>query len=692
MSRYRYGAYEDGPDPLAPPYDVRDALDAVGDSVLDGARPDDALRELLRRGLPGAEGRRGLDDMLRQVRERRRALRDRGRLDGTLEQARALLDTAIGQERAELFPDPGDDARLREAELDTLPSDTSQAIRRLSDYDWRSAAARRTFEQLKDLLRREVLDAQFQGMKQALKTQDPAAMQRVKDMMADLNAMLERDARGEHTQEDFDRFMGEYGDMFPDDPENLEELVDSLARRAAAMDRLLASLSPEQRAELAGLMDQAMQDAGLAMEMTRLGDALRARRPDLGWGRPEQMTGENPLGVGDATTALAELADLSELEAALGQDYPGARLDDIDEDAVRRALGRQAVDDLAALRRIEAELERQGYLQRKRGKLELTPKAVRRLGETALRRVFSQLASGRQGDHDQRDAGQAGELTGSSREWRFGDEQPLDVVRTVSNAIRRSAMERGASPTAAGEPGAGLVPPPAGARATEPVGAPDAVRAGGNGARRPDGVRLSVDDFEVHETERRTGAAVCLLVDLSYSMVLRGTWAAAKQTTLALHALVTSKFPQDAIQIIGFSNYARVLHPTEMAGLDWDMVQGTNLHHALMIAGRHLDRHPDFEPIVLVVTDGEPTAHLRPDGRSLFDYPPSTDTLVLTLAEVDKMTRRGACMNFFMLAEDRRLVSFVEEVARRNGGRVFAPDADRLGEYVVSDYLRARRA
>ncbi|MGW2313589.1 vWA domain-containing protein [Actinomadura luteofluorescens] len=687
MSRYRYGAYEDGPDPLAPPYDVRDALDAVGDSVLDGTRPDDALRELLRRGLPGAEGRRGLDDMLRQVRERRRALRDRGRLDGTLEQARALLDTAIGQERAELFPDPSDDARLREAELDTLPSDTSQAIRRLSDYDWRSAAARRTFEQLKDLLRREVLDAQFQGMKQALENQDPAAMQRVKDMMADLNAMLERDARGEHTQEDFDRFMGEYGDMFPDDPQNLEELVDSLARRAAAMDRLLASLSPEQRAELAGLMEQAMQDAGLAMEMTRLGDALRARRPDLGWGQPEQMSGDEPLGVGDATTALAELADLSELEAALGQDYPGARLDDIDEDAVRRALGRQAVDDLAALRRIEAELERQGYLRRRRGKLELTAKAVRRLGETALRRVFSQLTSGRQGDHDQRDAGQAGELTGSSREWRFGDEQPLDVVRTVSNAIRRSAMERGVP-----DSGTGLVPPPAGAKVTEPAPATDAVAVGGNGGRRPDGVRLSVDDFEVHETERRTGAAVCLLVDLSYSMVLRGTWAAAKQTTLALHTLVTSKFPQDAIQIIGFSNYARVLHPTEMAGLDWDMVQGTNLHHALMIAGRHLDRHPDFEPIVLVVTDGEPTAHLRPDGRSLFDYPPSTDTLVLTLAEVDKMTRRGACMNFFMLAEDRRLVSFVEEVARRNGGRVFAPDADRLGEYVVSDYLRVRRA
>ncbi|MFI6517110.1 hypothetical protein ACIBF1_16270 [Spirillospora sp. NPDC050679] len=656
MSRYRYGAYQDGPDPLAPPYDVRDALDALGDSVLEGTRPDEALRDLLRRGLPGSRGRdadrRGLDDLLRQVRERRRELRERGRLDGTLEQARALLDTAVGQERAELFPDPSDDARLREAELDTLPPDTAQAIRRLSDYQWRSDAARQTFEKLKDLLRGEVLDAQFQGMKQALQSQDPQAMERVKDMMAALNRMLERDARGEHTQEDFEEFMREYGEFFPDGPRDLEELVDSLARRAAAMDRLLASLSPEQRAELADLMEQAMQDAGLAMEMSRLNESLRARRPDLGWGTPEAMDGDDPMGVSDATSALAELADLAGLEESLAQDYPGARLDDVDEEAVRRALGRRAVDDLAELRRIEAELERQGYLQRKRGKLELTPKAVRRLGETALRRVFSQLTAGRQGDHDQRDAGQAGELTGTSRPWRFGDEQPLDVVRTVSNAITRSAMEAPA---------------------------------------RGRGVRLAVDDFEVQETERRTAAAVCLLVDLSYSMVLRGTWAAAKQTTLALHTLVTSKFPQDAIKIIGFSNYARELHPTEMAGLDWDMVQGTNLHHALMIAGRHLDRHPDFEPIVLVVTDGEPTAHLRPDGRSLFDYPPSADTLVLTLAEVDKMTRRGAGMNFFMLADDRRLVSFVEEVARRNGGRVFAPDAERLGEYVVSDYLRVRR-
>ncbi|GIH25424.1 hypothetical protein Aph01nite_37340 [Acrocarpospora phusangensis] len=647
MTAYRYGEYQDGPDPLAPPYDVRAALDEMGDAILSGSTPLDALRDLLKRGLPDAQDRRGLEELLRQVRQRRRQLRENTRLDGTLERARALLDKAIGQERAELFPDPSDDARFREAALDALPSDTARAVQELDEYDWRSAAARRTFDELRDLLRREILDSQFRGMKQALANPDPEAMERVRQMMSDLNDMLDRDAQGRHTQDDFDDFMRKYGDMFPENPRNLEELVDQLARRAAAAQRLLASLTPQQREELAGLMAQTLERAGLAEQMRRLGDSLYSRRPDLSWSSPERVSGDDPMGMGDAVGALQELADLSELETALRQDYPGARLDDIDEAAVRRALGRSGVDDLEALRRIERELESQGYLRRHRGKLELTPKAVRRLGETALRRVFASLDSSRRGDHDQRDAGAAGELTGSTRPWRFGDEQPIDVVRTVINGVRR----------------------------------------GGSDGR----IRLSVDDFEVSETERRSAAAVCLLVDLSYSMALRGTWAAAKQTALALQALVSSKFPQDSVQIVGFSNYARVLAPDELAGLEWDMVQGTNLHHALLIAGRHLDRHPDFEPVVLVVTDGEPTAHLMRNGVPRFEWPPSRETLELTLAEVDKMTRRRATMNVFMLAADERLREFVDEVARRNGGRVFAPSADRLGEYVVNDFLRARR-
>jgi uncharacterized protein with von Willebrand factor type A (vWA) domain len=648
---YRYGPYDDGPDPLEAPYDVAEALDALGDDVMEGTSPAQALRDLMRRG---SDRLRGLDEMRREARRRAREIRDRGQLDGTLEEVRALLDKAIGEERAALFPDPDDAARLREQQLDELPADTARAVRELADYDWRSPQARQTFEELKDLLRREVLDRQFRGMKQALENPDPQAQQRIKDMLADLNKMLEADSRGEHTPEDFDRFMDSYGDLFPDNPSNLEELVDSLARRAAAAQRMMNSLTPSQRAELGELMDQAMADLDLASELGRLSDQLRGRRPDLDWSGREQMTGEDGLAVGDATTALEELADLGGIEQTLGQAYPGASLGDIDEDAVRRALGRSAVDDIEQLRRIERELERQGYLQRTDGRLELTAKAVRRLGRTALRRVFASLEAARQGDHDVRDAGAAGELTGASRAWVFGDEQPIDVVRTVGNAVRRNGS----------------------------------ARTGDTGR----GVSLAVEDFEVQETERRTSAAVCLLVDLSYSMVLNGTWGAAKQTALALETLISAQFPQDALQVVGFSNYARQLAPNEVATLDSDMVQGTNLQHALMVAGRFIDRHPQSDPVVLVVTDGEPTAHLLRSGEAFFDWPPAPETLELTLAEVDRMTRRGATLNVFMLGEEPRLRDFVEEVARRNGGRVFSPDADRLGEYVVSDFLRIRRA
>ena len=649
---YRYGAWRGGPDPLEPPFDVARALDRLGERVLAGDRAADALRNLLRQGMPGT---RGLRDLLRQTRDRRRELRERGRLDGTLERVRELLDQAVEQERQALFPDPSDAARLAEAELDQLPPDTARAVRQLADYQWRSPEAAATYEQIRDLLRREVLDSQFRGMRDALAGASPEELQRIRDMVADLNAMLEADARGEDTQRQFDEFMERYGDMFPENPRSLEELVDALARRAAAASRLAASLTPEQRAELAALSESVLGDLGLQYELDRLGRALRSRRPDLPWDRGAPMGGEQPLGLGDATTALEELADLESLEASLGQRYPGASLDDIDLEAVERALGRAAVDDVETLRRLERELTEQGYLVREQGELKLSPKAIRRIGAVALRRIFSTLDEGRRGDHDVAGLGLAGEPTGASRPWVFGDEQPLDVVRTVRNAVLR---------------GGGL--------ANEP-------------GRRRVGVRLAPEDFEVEETERRTSAAVCLLVDQSLSMLLRDTWGTAKSTALALHSLVSTRYPQDALEVIGFSVLARTVRPAELPDLEPSVEQGTNLHHALVLAGRHLDRHPEAEPVVLVITDGEPTAHLEPDGYPLFYYPPDPRTIELTLTEVTRLTRRRATINVFMLDDDPRLVGFVDLIARLNGGRVFAPSPDRLGDYVVSDYLRARR-
>ena len=697
---YRYGAWRGGPDPLEPPFDVAGALDRLGERVLSGDRAADALRNLLRQGMPGT---RGLRDLLRQARDRRRELRERGRLDGTLERVRELLDQAVGQERQALFPDPSDAARLAEAELDQLPPDTARAVRQLADYQWRSPEAAATYEQIRDLLRREVLDAQFQGMRDALAGASPEELQRIRDMVADLNAMLEADARGEDTQRQFEEFMDRYGDMFPENPRSLEELVDALARRAAAASRLAASLTPEQRAELAALTESVLGDLGLQYELNRLGRALRSHRPDLPWDQGTAMGGEEPLGLGDATTALEELADLESLEASLGQRYPGASLDDVDLEAVERALGRSAVDDVETLRRLERELTEQGYLLREQGELKLSPKAIRRIGAVALRRVFSSLEEGRRGDHDVAGLGLAGEPTGASRPWVFGDEEPLDVVRTVRNAVLRGASRPpGGTVDSPGHPGSRSATVPLRGAEQRETGFPHArTEAGRPGDRAGAGfpraraagpaVELAPDDFEVLETERRTSAAVCLLVDQSYSMLLRETWGMAKATALALHSLVSTRYPQDALEIIGFSRLARTVRPNDLPDLDADVGQGTNLHHALVLAGRHLDRHPEAEPVVLVVTDGEPTAHLEPDGYPVFDYPPDPRTIELTLAEVTRLTRRRATINVFMLDDDPRLVAFVDLMARLNGGRVFSPSPDRLGDYVVSDYLRARR-
>jgi uncharacterized protein with von Willebrand factor type A (vWA) domain len=648
---HRYGRWHGGPDPLAPPYDLGDAVDEIGDSVLGGSGVREALRELMRRGM---QGRRGLDELRRSVRDRLRQARNAGRMDGTLQEVRELLDTAVTAERRELFPDPDDGARLAEAELDALPEDTAGAVRALKDYSWRSDEARQAYDRIQDLLRREVLDSSFANMKNALENATPQDLQAVKDMVADLSNLLDAHNRGEDTDEQFRDFMDKHGQFFPENPESVEELIDQLARRAAAQERMMAGMSPEQRAELADLMAQTMQDMGLASEMAHLQDALRQARPDLPWGQRGQVPdGSQPLGMGDATTAVAELADLEALSNQLSQGYAGASLADVDEELLERALGRPAVDDLGALRQMERELERQGYLNRSDGKLELSPKAVRRLGATALRRVFAKLTATGRGEHDVADAGAAGELTGSSRDWRFGDEQPLDVVRTVKNAVLRTAAE----PRAEGE-------------------------------RK---VKIAVDDFEVVETERRTGAAVALLVDLSYSMALRGTWGAAKSTAMALHSLVTTRFPQDAIQIIGFSSTAQVLRPETLAELSVDTLQGTNLQHGLMLARRFLSHHRDAEPVVLIVTDGEPTAHLEDDGTPFFCWPPMPETIARTVAEVERVARTGATVNVFALDPDPGLVHFVHDMTQRAGGRVFQPDADRLGEYVVADYLRTRR-
>ncbi|GAA1838512.1 VWA domain-containing protein [Microlunatus capsulatus] len=646
----RYGPWRGGPDPLAAPYDVRAAVDQIGADVLAAGNLRDSLRDLMRRGL---DGQGGLDKLAQRIRKLRAQARRRGDLGGTLDQVRSALDQALAAEREALAGTEGDDARMAEMELDTLPDDVAGAVRALDPYDWTSPEAKATYDAIKDMLRREVLDAQFAGMKQALESPDPEAMQRVKDMLADLNALLSAHARQEDTTDQFADFMDKHGDLFPEQPETVEELIDALARRQAAAQRMMASLSPEQREQLGQLMSDALGDADLASQMAQLSDNLRALRPGMDRGSPTGMRpGGESLGYSEAVEAVAELADLEALEAQLSQGDPGSTLDDVDVDLLEKRLGHEAVKDFRALRDLERELEQQGYVSRGDDGLRLTPRAVRRLGQTALKRVFDQLAAGGHGDHEDHRTGSADEPTGLTRPWVFGDELPLDVPRTVGNALRRRASM--------GDLGDGVV-------------------------------TLDVEDFEVTETERRTSAAVALCVDLSFSMVQDGRWGPMKQTALALNHLIETRFRQDALQVIGFNRLARRLSPVQLAEAEPEYVQGTNLQHALLLASRHLRRHPDAEPVVLVVTDGEPTAHLTGDGDAFFRWPSTHETVRATVAQVDELARYGATINTFMLGDDEGLRRFVDAIARRAGGRVFTPDIGRLGEYVVADYLTARR-
>jgi len=647
----KYTAYTGGPDPLAPPVDLREALEQIGQDVMEGTSPRRALAELLRRG---NKNMKGADRLAAEVNRRRRELLSRNNLDGTLQEIKKLLDEAVLAERKELARALDDDARFQEMQIESLPPSPAKAVQELSEYQWRSDEAKQKYEQIKDLLGREILDQRFAGMKQALENASDEDRQAVNEMLDDLNDLLDKHASGEDTNEDFDNFMAKHGQYFPENPRNVDELLDSLAKRAAAAQRFRNSLTPEQRAELDALAQQAFGSPQLMNALSKLDGHLQAARPGEDWNGSSEFSGDNPLGMGQGAQALADIGELEQLAEQLSQSYAGATMDDVDLDALARQLGDDAAVDARTLAELERALMNQGFLDRgSDGQWRLSPKAMRQLGQAALRDVAQQL-SGRHGERETRRSGAAGELTGATRPWAFGDTEPWNVTRTITNAVLRRA----------------------GSEADGPI-------------------RIAVDDVEVSETETRSQAVVALLVDTSFSMVMENRWLPMKRTALAVSHLVSTRFRSDALQIIAFGRHARTVSAAELTGLEGVYEQGTNLHHALALASRHLRRHPNAQPVVLVVTDGEPTAHLEnygSDGTSVFfDYPPHPRTIAHTVRGFDEVARLGAQVTIFRLGDDPGLARFIDQIARRVEGRVVVPELDGLGAAVVGDYLRSRR-
>jgi len=644
---YIYGSFTGGPDPLAPLVDAAAGVDEMGERILKGQSVQEALRDLMR---SGSKGRQGLEQMYRQIRDRYNKVRESASMNGLLDDLKEMLTEALEVERGALFPDPSDSARFAEAVLDALPEDVPNAMKELDNYQWRSPLAQQIYEEMKERLRSDVIDQQFAGMSQSMdQMATPENKAALAAMMGDLNQLLDNHRAGTSTQDQYQEFIEKHKDFFPNAPETLDQFIDDLARQSAAMDRMLESMSPEQRAHLLQAMQQALADMGVQDQMAELQDNLKALRPEFSRRRGTPLNGDSSSGLPQATQALAEMGDLETLVNQIGDADEMGDPTQIDLDLLERAMGRSLRDEVEAMAQLQKDLQDQGFLVKSDESMRLSAKAVRRIGQSALAEVFKHLDSAARGDHQMHRAGKSGEATGTHRQWSFGDDGAIDVVRTTQNATRRRL--------ATGE-----------------------------------NTFLHPDDFDVAETENLTKAAVVLLVDQSYSMLMNDTWGAAKTMALALHSLSSTKYPLDALQVISFSNLARVINPMDIPDLEASQTPGTNLQHALKLAGRFLDKHVGSQRIVMVVTDGEPTAHLVGNGDWWFNWPPEDETIELTVQAIDEMTRRKVAITWFRLGDDPQLERFLDAMARRNGGKVLATNPDSLGDYVISDYVKKRRS
>ena len=644
--RARYSRWDGTQDPLGPELSAADMLDEMSEDILSGAGAEGALSRLLRRGMSGRFS--GLDALRARLRQAARRERERLNLDGPLQEIERRLAEILEDERRTLSLHLEDDARMREQSLDMLPQDPAGKLRELQDYRFVDKEAQRKFDELMQWVRGQVMGSYFRNMAQGMRSMSAEDVAAFKSMLGDLNELIGKRERGELQPGDFPEFMAKHGQFFPDNPRTLDELLEQMGRRMAAMSRLLASMSPEQRAELQALSEQILQDMDLAFQVSQLMESLAGMLPQMPWDEPALAGGEDAMPLSATVDALERLSDYEDLSRATAGDYAGASLEDVDEEKLRRTLGDDAVRGLRGLKEVERALERAGLITRAGGHLEVTPRGARKLGERALVRLFEHLRRDREGAHDTRQVGGLAEPTGATRPWRFGETGPIAVQRSVFNAVVR----QGASATP----------------------------------------KMHPDDFELVEEESRSEAATALLLDLSFSMPLRGHWVPAKRMALALHALIEGRYPNDTLYLVGFSDYARRMQPEDLTGAGWERVYGTNMQHAFNLAGRLLSQHPRATKQVIMVTDGEPTAHLVGD-QAYFNWPPVPETINKTLQEAMRLSKAGVTINVFMLEDTPGLQRFMERLARLTNGRIFqtAGVGEGLGEFVVRDFV-ARRA
>jgi uncharacterized protein with von Willebrand factor type A (vWA) domain len=636
-------------------------LEEITDDLLYHGDVNAALRRMMQQGMRDRNGEqvKGLRELMQQLRDARQERLDRNDLGGVYDEIAAALDDIVDEERhaidnatadAERSGDERRAERARDAaternfRLDMLPDDLAGKVRELSEYQFESAEAQQRFDELMDQLRSQLMQQSLDQMSSAVQNMSPEAMQRMKDMMSSLNEMLERRRRGEDPG--FEQFMEQFGDFFPENPQSLDELLEQMAKRMAAAQAMLNSMTPEQRAQLQQLSDQLLDDMDLRWQMEQLGQNLQQMFPQMGWGQQYEFRGDEGMGMGQALQTMQELGELDQLENLLRNASNPAALAEADLDRVRDLMGDDAARSLERLAEITKMLEEAGLIQQKEGRLELTPRGLRKIGNNALRDLFTKLVRDKNGQHQITRQGYGHERTYETKPYEYGDPFSIDLHRTIRNAIRR------------------------------------------NGPSTP--VKLSPDDFEIETTEHLTRSSTVLMLDLSMSMPMRDNFLPAKKVAMALHSLITSQFPRDFMGIVGFSETAYELSAAQLPEVSWDFAYGTNMHHGFTLARKMLSRQSGTKQIIMI-TDGEPTAHITPGGDVFFNYPPVHETIEATLREAARCTRDGIRINTFMLDADYGLKSFVEQLTAVNRGRAFFTSPETLGDYVLVDFIEHKQ-
>ena len=654
-TRFRYGSWDGS---QQAPLSADDVLGAIAEDLMEYGDLKWAMRNLLSRGMTMPDGGyiQGLRDMLKKLREQKRERLQQFDLSSVMQDIEQKLAEILAMEQntidewldqdSETF---ANDVLRKIAErsqetLDELPDDSAGRMKALEKYEFLNPDAQRKYLDLLNELRKAMTQTLFKNVENMVKNLSDGDITRLKDMVQAMNEMFVKKIAGEDPG--FEDFMDKFGDMFGDaPPKTLDELLEQMRRQMAASQSLMNSLTPDQQQQLQSLMSDRLGDPQLESALRKLAQEMDFLDPQ---GSRYRFDGKQQVDLEAAMELMDEMHQIDDLIAQVQAAERGGDPDHIDSDLVQSLLGDEAVESIDDLKKLLDTLEEAGYV-RPTGddKWELTPRGSRMIGQRALGEIYARLRRQSLGNHAIPEEGRFGERLEQTKAHEFGDPFHLHMPRTIRNAIDR------------------------------------------DGPRTP--VRLRHQDFEIYRSEQVTSTATAMLVDLSWSMALRGSFQSAKKVALALHNLITSQYPRDSFYIIGFAAYARELKAHDLPFLQWDeYLLGTNMQHALLLAERLLAKHDASTKQVIMISDGEPTAHLE-NGQAQFAYPPTPATIRETYKAVKRCTQKGIAINTFMLDANQYLKEFMDDIARINGGRVFYTSPEKLGEYILVDYVQHKR-